>query len=542
MARFRPRSRGDEGFSLLESVIALAIAAVVFTALASAMVSSMKAVLVGRSVQQAGDVGTQALEEMRTLGYDSLAMVSADLSVSEPLAIASTGTYDPIRNAASGPDEEDLVLDPNGAVNPHVEVRNVNSTAYTLRKYVTRPEEAIDAAAKRITVVASWSQRGEARTRTFSTLVTETRRGLPLPDYKWANNGATAGCVSPGGQIVYGFTLTNNGARDSWTFSNAGSGLVWEMYDDSGSGSEASFGVDDAKITTGVTGSIDPTEIRYFWAVANPSASATEGVTTDTFTVTSVAQPTYFQSVTTTTSVAATCTTLPTATATGTSTATATPTATSTSVPPPTPVVCTNGTTGTASSSGSITPTSYYLRNGATNLGDTTALNPRPLTYLAAGDSTTLWNYATDLSGSTSGRYLAPSGTTTATTAEWRYQFGSATQLINNGVLTLWAAPASGSSSDALQFTATVYRLTSSGTVDKTISPAAVPAVSTAWGCTGFKKFGVVIDFSGGQGTKFTANQYIAVKVTVAGAPALLAYDTTTFPSELVLPVKSGGS
>ena len=46
----------DGGFSLVESVIALTIAAIAFSALAAGMISSLKAVVNGRQAQQASRI------------------------------------------------------------------------------------------------------------------------------------------------------------------------------------------------------------------------------------------------------------------------------------------------------------------------------------------------------------------------------------------------------------------------------------------------------------------------------------------------------
>jgi hypothetical protein len=191
------------------------------------------------------------------------------------------------------------------------------------------------------------------------------------------------------------------------------------------------------------------------------------------------------------------------------------------------------------STGGSVTPTSYYLRNGSTNTDNTTAAATLPIGKLTSPTSTTLWNYATDLSSNTAGRYLATTGTSVATTADWRYQFAGATKLVGDGVVDLWAAPASGSSTDAMVFTVTVLQLNGAGTVLSTITSTTYGG--GPWGCSGPKHFGVSVPFGGGSGTSFSANDFVEVRVTVAGAAALLDYDTTTFQSAMTLPVKSGG-
>jgi hypothetical protein len=178
------------------------------------------------------------------------------------------------------------------------------------------------------------------------------------------------------------------------------------------------------------------------------------------------------------------------------------------------------------------------LTNGSSNLDNTAATSPLTMNKVSTPTSTTLWNYSTDLS-TAAGRYLATTGTTLATTAEWRYQFAATTKLVGTGTVTLWGMPASGVSTSSLGFTVTVQKLSSAGVVQSTVATATVTPAS--WGCGGLKPFGVQVAFGGGSGTSFSANQIISIKVTAQGSPALLAYDTTSYPAAAILPVKSGG-
>jgi len=534
------RLHGDEGFSLLESVVALTIAGIIFTAFGASLLSAMRAVVVGRTVQQSANLADKSLESMRSLGYDAVAMRPSDLTVSDPLgsAMTSCSCFDPSKNLASGSGTEALVLDAAGGINPHVTTTTLNSTVYTVRRYVTRPADATGATSKRLTVVVTWTRAGNTRTQIVGSTITPTRSGLPLPDFKFTPKTATAACTSPGGEQVFGFALTNNGARDSWTVSSSGGSLTWAYYDDSGAGSPGVYDDDDVALpnTAGspTVGPVEPTTTQPFWAVATVSPTAPSATSTITFRVTSVADPTYSQVVATTLQVAGTCTSVPAPTTSPTASPSPSPTASA----PPQPTTCI-GTVPTAAPNGSATARSYYLANGATNVDNTTAFSLLPLAKQTAPTSTTLWNYSTDLASNTAGRYVATSGSATATTPEWRYQFSTVTKLTGTGVVTLWGAPANASSLTNLTFTVKVRTLSSTGTVLSTVTTAT--AGSGAWGCTGFKPFGISVPFGSGSGTTITANSFLSVTVTVAGSPALIAYDTTNFPAQVVLPVKSGG-
>jgi prepilin-type N-terminal cleavage/methylation domain-containing protein len=536
MERFRSLTgrSDDAGFTLLEVVVALTLATVIFTSLAAATISGVKSVLVGRTSQQATDVAERALEQIRADGYDAAAMVPLDLGVNEDLDIAGCSCYNPQDDSVSGATEA-LALDPAGSVAQHVTTVPINSTDYELRQYVTTPVDAAGAVYKRLTVVVTWTVRGVERKQTLTSVMTSKRSGLPLPDFKWAPQGEVADCVTPGVDQIFGFTLTNNGARDSWKVTSAGGPLVWTLHeDDPVNGTPGAFdSAEDDEVTDGVFGPIDPNRQVIVWAVAKPEPGDS-GTHTITFTATSEAQPIYNQSLEVTLQIADECTVVPTPTASATVSATPTPTPTVTEVPPAQPVTCT-GTLPTASSSGSVTPTSYYLANTLNNIGSTTASNPLPVTKLIPPTSTTLWNYSTDVASGTAGRVLTTTGSSTSTSVEWRRGFSAESQFIGTGVVSLWVGKVT---SVAPTITITARQLSSTGTLKKDITTTVSAIV---WDCGGLKRIGASMDFGNGQGTKFAATDQLSVTVTTSGADAVLGYDTTAMPAQVVLPVKNGG-
>ena len=215
--------------------MALSVASFVFAALAAAMISGLTSVVAGRQASQASDVLQQAMEQLRSTGFDSLAMRASDLATNDTLPLSGCSCYNPVRDSTTGSATESLALDNGGAVYPHVTTVTVNSTRYTLRKYVTVPTDSTGASYKRITVFAKWYGRGVTHTRSLSSFVVLSRSGLPLPDYKFTLNTSGTLCASPGAALVYGFTLKNNGARDSFALSSSSSGtLIWNYYLDDG--------------------------------------------------------------------------------------------------------------------------------------------------------------------------------------------------------------------------------------------------------------------------------------------------------------------
>ena len=545
-ARTRRARHGDDGFTLLESVIALTVATIVFTAMGAALISSVQSVMVGRTNQQAADAAERAMEDARKLGYNELAIKDSTL-VNEPSGITSSKKYVPDGHKSSGAGEEPLVTDPEGSVQ-HKQVVTVGRATYEVYTYVTRPVDVTAAGGttyKRVTVVTRWTLPGSdgvaaVRTRSMSTLVSNKVSGLPLPDYKFTPLTATSDCANQGGELMYGFNLKNNGARDSWRITDENSDFSWTYYTSPEKTTQIG-----TSATPPSLGPIDPTGNMWVYAVATVAVNKAAGSDASRFRATSVATPTSSATidVTSTVKLAGVPCELVTATptATATATATATPTATSTAVPPAQPNPGNNcaGSPPSGSTSNNSTLRSYYLTNTVPNSADTTSTTPRGMAKQVVPNSTTLWNYSTDLHTGVAGRLLKAGGAGTAGTMEWRHQFSSATKFTGNGVTTLWAAPASGASNTPLVFTVKVLRYSSTGTLLATLDTETVG--SGAWACAGFKKFGSTIAFGSGNGTSLSANDYIGVQVTVTGGDAVLAYDTTNYPAALVLPVKSGG-
>ena len=67
-------------------------------------------------------------------------------------------------------------------------------------------------------------------TRTISTLLTETTRGLPLPRYGVTPTSVTTFTATPSSTLTWGFQVVNRGARD--TFNVSASAGTWTYYQD----------------------------------------------------------------------------------------------------------------------------------------------------------------------------------------------------------------------------------------------------------------------------------------------------------------------
>ena len=80
LARWRVAKQvGDDGFSLVETVVALVIAGIAFSALGMTLISGVGASLFAQQNQQAGDLLNQTVEQVRAMSYSSVAMRDGDL-------------------------------------------------------------------------------------------------------------------------------------------------------------------------------------------------------------------------------------------------------------------------------------------------------------------------------------------------------------------------------------------------------------------------------------------------------------------------------
>jgi type II secretory pathway pseudopilin PulG len=555
----RRRPEGDDGFSLVEAMVALAIAAAVFTALAFALIGGAHAALLSQQNQQAGDVLNKAVEEIRALPYDSVSMRQTDLDVGEPTRSPAVGTcncYNPTDDTTSGAGVEDLFpRDAHGAVAPHANVVTTaqNGGSFTVRRYVTSPvaartdpTNAATATYKRVTVVVTWSSRGKDRSRTYSTLIAPTKRGLPLPDFKFTNTAALSQCRNPGSSTVYAFSLQNNGARDAWNLTPTPTAPGWTFYADTDGDNSYSAGDTALPVTAGMasTGSIEPTDELRFFAVstlADATAQPPPYTLTTAFRATSAAQPTYFQELLTTTTVQADpcgAVALPSASP------VASPMPTASPPPAPTqPAASCDTLTGTpVNNAPGGTLVRYYLHNPS-QPGDTTARVDMPVqrdtgTPPAIGS---LYNYSTDLHTAAGRKLIRGASAAPAEVVSWTYEMPADSTLKGDGSVTFWAAIANGDPAARPSFAVTVDVLSASGTYLRTVGSTSYVTPTSGWGCSSYQRVAVsLIDINGG-GQKVAANEKLRLSIReTGGVDVLMAYGTAAYPTRMTLPYKSG--
>lgn len=137
MWRRRERAKGDdEGFSLVEVILAMVIIAGVLATMLGIVVSSLTTIAQARQRQTATALATQAMEEMRALPYGTItiALPTATPAATASYAVLDSGTYylrTALPNLAI--DEELIVNNISGKTEDIV----VDEVTYRVHKYVT---------------------------------------------------------------------------------------------------------------------------------------------------------------------------------------------------------------------------------------------------------------------------------------------------------------------------------------------------------------------------------------------------------------------
>ncbi len=291
LRRLARGARSDDGFTLVELMIALVLAAMMFLALGFTLVAAMSGTADSRRNQQAGDFISERLEGYRSADYASVAMRS-------PLGVDSridaTNKFDPGTGV-----KEPIIADPAGVVVPRETVRR-DGTTYDIATYVTVPADSGGTEPyKRLTTIVTWRLAGLTHSRRATTYVAETQRGLPLPEFYFKNEApanAVDISVEKGSVLNLFFGVTNLGARDSWTISRTGVSWTFDYYRTATQASAAAS--DLTALSGGVAGPIQTDETWHLLAQI-PNVSGTAGGPYPiTFRATSVSQPTVYKEIT----------------------------------------------------------------------------------------------------------------------------------------------------------------------------------------------------------------------------------------------------
>lgn len=527
----------DPGFTLVEVSVALMILTVTLLAMLGAGFSAMRASALSRTNTQAADLLNAEIERARGLDYAGVSNSLTDTGLSSDPAVNTSTTPWTYKG-------EPLDRRTSGAIAPHtrtVQATVVENVMYTIKRYVTVPAGTVNnlmglPSVRRVSVVVSWQISRKSHTRTSSTLVTDTRRGLPLPHYRFDYVGTgtkSAGkwqiTRAPGAQADFGLRLINLGARDAWNITSSVSGYT--LYVDTNKDGIWSGDVLVEPLLTDSngdgladTGLIEPSAAPVYLVAARTIGVSESGSQDVTFSAASVAQPT----------VAA-------KTVTGTLNISTSPTPTSTPTPTPTSsstsstATCTPGTatlSGSPSSTPGTPPSSYSntslkLFNGNGSIdGDsvTQAVNVMGASSaLAPG----VCNYSTEQGAGLPGRAVSP-----AQGSRWEYGTTTATDDFKGTALaTVWVQCLSGGST---QLTFKVGTRISNVEVTRGTATATAPS-----GCNsstfvpvqasidlGSAKFDVTASSADRLLLDVTTNQNVRVLYEAPGADSALVIPT----------------
>lgn len=226
-ARRLTRPRPESGFSMVEAMVAMTLAATILMSAAYAMYSGLNATVTTKLQQQATALGSEAIEVGREVEFDLLSMNTPDLVVATDSkllttcgGLAGTRFFDP-----DGPGpiscEQIVHTTSGGAVAPHVENRSVEGTPYVIKRYVTctapmtTDTPPLCPGVKRVVSIVEWTDRGLPKSLLSTTLVTRARRGLAVPKFVLTPTTQSK-VVAHAGTVVFAHAIQNLGISDEY--------------------------------------------------------------------------------------------------------------------------------------------------------------------------------------------------------------------------------------------------------------------------------------------------------------------------------------
>jgi hypothetical protein len=526
-------------------MVAMGMATVVMTAFAYASNSAVQAVHTARLNQQAADLATQRLEQIRSMPYGSMGHDPAGIAP-DPHLVGDAYNGEPLVTVAGG-------------IESHITTKTQNNFDYTIYAYVTQPVDALNPDSRRVTVLVEWAAYGESHSKTMSGIVTLTQRGLPLPEFKLTPVGPSTITVNRGARAAFGFELTNQGAPDQWNVTATLPGYT--IYRDNGD--DVFNATDDIVLMSDNngdgqvdTGRLDPKQSVVFWVVRDVPADAALGSTSWDLTAVALSEGTAGSAEATLTSILvvtdAVITASPTPTPSTSASPSVTPTATPTATPTPTPSETSGDTTICEATTPAPVPVqvtgysrkAYVLHNtGSTSwpqfplpetgsIPGSLAMTPMYMDMNAESipADRMLPEFSTNLMpAGTSGRLLYSGGSFSSTSASDVLNFRTINPnrtYTGSMVLRLWVKPEPGSMPVSLA--AQVYQFKTSNSTSSTRSTVSQLLIDP-FECSGWQEVWFqfpVSTFTTGSKT------VLGVKVWNTGTEkAVVAYDHGAFPA-----------
>jgi prepilin-type N-terminal cleavage/methylation domain-containing protein len=146
----------DDGFTLIEMVIAISLAAVVFMALAFAMAGGLRATAVAKNRTRGDEVATAAIEDLQRFDYDHLGLCPSSGSGVTDTGTQSFQTLAPVTlNCAAGTVLEEPCTPVIGPVPKASYACTVQNIVYSVQRYVVWGDAA--QTKKRLAVFVDWT-------------------------------------------------------------------------------------------------------------------------------------------------------------------------------------------------------------------------------------------------------------------------------------------------------------------------------------------------------------------------------------------------
>jgi type II secretory pathway pseudopilin PulG len=494
----------EDGFSLVEGMVSLAIITLILTALLHTQLSTIRTVHDARLVDQATALGNEAVEDARNFTYDDLVMLTSDLT-GDP-NVEPGNTLDP---DAGGPMvSESLVRAAAGApFAPHVTQETLEGVTFTISRYLTWVDTSAQGGAdedvKRVVVIVDWQTGGEDETFRTSALLARSRTGLGTTRFEVSPMEQEIE-VEPGNQVVLAHAVTTLGINDTYNLEMPvppGRGWVIQFHEDANEDGVFDGGADPLLTDTNFdgivdTGGVDTNVTFHFLVVWTLIPAEPLGDVDMTLSVTSGARPDLTVEAVDTVDI------------------------------------------------GSPSVRLYLHNNPTPPTADTTAQANMTMTETAPSAGT-LRKYSTNYYTNQAGRYVDKkvalhTETGTQFMANWVYQVPSTTTYTGTAELTFWVAMKDLKCDKTPQVTIFLRdkatATSGTGTLFATAAATSPPPGLTE-PCD-FREVTVSIPVN----RTISTNRWIELKITTAettGDAALVAYDTTVYPSSLTLPFAS---